>query len=57
MNAGNIGFFDFHLMPCIRSASRFTLKCDDSRLAAGIRFTEMHDFLSAANAIAGKRIV
>jgi hypothetical protein len=47
MNADNAGFFDFHLLPCIRTATRLTLKSDDPRLLPGVRFTEVGQFLSA----------
>jgi hypothetical protein len=47
MNADNGGFFDFHLLPCIRTATLLTLKRDDPRLLPGIRSTELNQFLSA----------
>ena len=47
MDADNSGSFDFHLLPCIRTATRLTLKCDDPRLLGGVRFTGVSEFLSA----------
>ena len=47
MDADNSAFFDFHLLPCIRTATRLTLKCDDPRLLTGTRFTAVSQFLSA----------
>src|SRR5262249_53596558 len=44
----NSSFLDFHLLPCIRKVTRFTLKSDDKRLLVGIRFTEIRKFLMAA---------
>jgi DNA invertase Pin-like site-specific DNA recombinase len=58
MNEDNSGFFDFHILPCIRTATRLTLKCDDCRLLTGVRFTEVSQFLSAArrlNVVGGSR--
>jgi hypothetical protein len=52
MDVNNSAFLDFHLLPCIRSATRLTLKIDDSRLSRGIRFTEVGQFLSAAKRLA-----
>lgn len=49
LDAQNDRFFDFHLLPCIRSATRLTLTCDDSRLSGGVRFTEVGQFLAVTN--------
>jgi hypothetical protein len=51
MNEDNSGFFDFHLLPCIRTATRLTLKFDDPRLLTGVRFTEVSQFLSATKGL------
>lgn len=51
LGAGNDTFFDFHVLPCIRSATRLTLRLDDARLAGGVRFTEACEFLSATRRV------
>jgi hypothetical protein len=51
MNEDNSGFFDFHLLPCIRTATRLILKFDDPRLLTGVRFTEVSQFLSATKGL------
>lgn len=51
LDATNTTFFDFHLLPCIRSATRLTLRCEDARLLGGIRFAEPGHFLSAARVL------
>lgn len=51
LDASNTTFFDFYLLPCIRSATRLTLRFEDVRLWGGIRFTEPGDFLSAVGVV------
>lgn len=48
MDRSNNEIFDFHLVPCIRRATRLTLTSDDPRLLKGVRFEEVGQFLSAA---------
>jgi hypothetical protein len=46
LNENYAGFFDFHLMPCIRKPTRLLLKVDDAFLREGIKFTSVSEFLS-----------
>lgn len=55
LDATNESFLDYHLLPCIRKATRLTLTLHDRRLSVGVRFVHLEDFLSAIDKLSRMR--